>query len=293
MPLRRCAAVLLALVTSVALAGCSGGEADSGPAADPAIVTPTALGDRPLVEVVGSGAGQTRALALDLAADATNDATIVISQEVVRDEQAARVPPITVPFTVAVTGVDGDNVSTAQTYAEPTIDATGLRPADVRRVRQALGALAGTTSTLVVRPDGTVVKAESGVAAAAQVDAQVRALVPVLPSTQVGVGASWTATSVAEVDGATVDQMATYTLESLEGEDYVIGVSIDQTYRPGEVEGVEVKSGRGTITARLDGNLGRLLPDSATGNASTQVSYVVGGQVTEVRTTVTLGLTTD
>ena len=100
-------------------------------------------------------------------------------------------------------------------------------------MRQALSTLAGTTSTLVVRRDGTTVEAESGVPAAAQIDAQVRALVPVLPTAEVGVGASWTATSVAQVDGATVDQVATYTLESLEGDDYVIGVTIDQTYRPG------------------------------------------------------------
>ena len=77
----------------------------------------------------------------------------------------------------------------------------------------------------------------------------------------------------------------------LDGDAYVLDVVIEQTYRPGDVEGVEVRSGRGTVAARLKGDLGQLLPTSATGNVSTQVSYVLGGQVTEVRTTVTLGLT--
>ena len=71
-----------------------------------ATATPTAVGDRPLVEVVGDGGGQQRALALDLAADTSHDASIVISQEIARDQQSTRVPPITVPFTVAVTGAD-------------------------------------------------------------------------------------------------------------------------------------------------------------------------------------------
>ncbi|WP_148611333.1 hypothetical protein [Nocardioides rubriscoriae] len=294
MPLRRPVVVLLALVTSVALAGCSGDDGQDpgdGAAGPGATATPTAVGQPPLVEVLDAGSGDRRVLALGPTYGATSDASLAITQQVVRDEAATAVPPVTVPFVVAVTGVDGSEITTSQTYAKPSVDATGLRPADVRGVEQALAPLAGTTSTLVVRRDGTTVEATSGTDAAGQVDAQLRDLVPVLPTRQVGVGASWTASSVGEVDGAVVDQVATYTLESLEDDRYVINVTIDRTYRAGEVEGVEVRSGRSTVTARLRGSLDRVLPDTATGNVSTQVSYVVQRQVTEVQTTVALALT--
>lgn len=284
----------MTLVAGLALAGCSGD--DDEPRAQPAAVaSPTAVGDRALVEVLDAGKDDRRVLALDLASGASSDATLDISQQVSRDDQSSVVPPISVPFTSLVTRVEGQGddtaVTTTQTYGEPTIDASGLSSTDVAGVRKALSTLAGTTSTLVVRPDGTTVEATSSVDPASTVDAQLRELVAVLPTEAVGLGARWQATSVAQVDGAVVDQVATYTLTSLEGDTYGIDVTIEQTYRPGEVEGVEVRSGRGTVTARLAGTLGSLLPDRATGNVATQVSYVVGGQVTEVRTTVTLGLT--
>jgi hypothetical protein len=281
---------VLALVATAALAGCSGGD-DAGPRAG---TTPTAPGDRPLVEVLDAGGQDRRVLAFELAPGDSSEATIDVAQQVSSDGRATVVPPTSFPFTSAVTGVEGDGadatVTTTQTYAEPDVDASGVSSGDVAEVERALSPLAGTASTLVVRPDGTTVRAESGVPAAGSVDAQVRELVPVLPTEAVGVGARWTATSVGQVDGAVVDQVATYSLTSLEGDTYDLEVAIDQTYRPGRVEGVEVRSGRGTVTARLAGTWGRLLPDTADGDVATQVSYVVGGQVTEVRTTVTLGL---
>ncbi|MFB9312662.1 hypothetical protein [Nocardioides plantarum] len=292
---RRCRAAVVAALLGpvVVLAGCSGGDdgADTGSAA-----TPTAVGDRPLVEVLDAGADDRRVLAFDPAPDSSSEATIEVAQRVSRDQEPTVVPPVSIPFTSKVTGVDradGDSdatLTTTQTYDRPTVDATGSSSSAVRDVEQALSSLAGTTSTLVVRPDGTTVEAASGVPAADSVDAQVRELVAVLPSEAVGIGARWTATSVDQVDGAVVDQVATYALTALDGDAYEIEVTIDQTYRPGQVEEVEVSSGRGTLTATLTGSLDRLLPDTARGNVASQVSYVVGGQLTEVRTTATLGL---
>lgn len=292
-PRRALAAVIATAVVATAAAGCSGDGSDgSAPAPEPA-ASPTAPGDRPRVEVLEAGSGERRVLVLDLAAAAPAGSVLEISQQVVRDASpAAVVPPITAPFETAVAPGDGGGEFVAtRTWAQPTVDATGVRAADVRDVRAALRGLPGSESTQVVRADGSTLAAESEDDAARRLDDQLRDLVPVLPAEAVGVGASWTATSVVDVDGALVDQVATYTLEALDGDAYVIAVSAEQTYRAGDVEGVEVRSGGGTVTARLEGSLRELLPDAAAGTVSTQVSYVVQEQVVEVRTTVSLGLT--
>ncbi len=280
----------LALLAAVT-AGCSGDEGGDGATA-PATSTPTAPGDRPLVEVVDAGTGERRVLSLAPDDGATSSSTVSVTQQVVRDEApAATLPPLTFPFGSTTEVADDGVVTLTRTYAEPTYDPAQASAADERDLQPVLAELAGATSTVVVRPDGTTVESSSGSESLQQVDAQLRDLVPVLPTEPVGPGARWTATSVTEVDGAVVDQVATYTLTSLEGDAYVVEVSIEQTYRRGEVEGVEVRSGRGTVTARLEGSLGELLPDSATGDVATEISYVVQRQVTQVRTTVALELT--
>lgn len=282
-------------MVGLALAGCSGDEgSDDGPDAS-ASASPRGLGDRPLVEVVDAGGEARRVLVLAPEPGAATPATLDIAQEVARDDQVTQLPPVEIPFTSESAPAEGEGadatVTTTRTYAEPTIDATGPGAAGAEGLRAALATLGGTVSTLVVRPDGTTVEATSGDPAAAPVDAQVRGLLPVLPGEPVGVGARWTATSLAEVDGALVDQVATYTLVTLEGDDYALDVAVEQTYRPGPAEAVVVRSGRGTLTGRLTGSLARLLPDRADADVTTEVTYVVEGQATEVRTNVDLTLT--
>lgn len=285
--------MIAATAVALGLGGCSDSGSGSGSdqAAPPAPVTPTAVGDRPVVDVLGEGGGSRRTLALELGETGPDDRALEVTQRLARDGTPVAIPPTSYPFTVSTAaGTDGATEASV-TYGEPTVDGEGQRPVDVATVRDALAPIAGTTSTLSLRPDGTVVSVTSGDDAASQVDTQLQLLLPVLPGSEVGVGASWSVTSVVEVDGATVDQVATYTLESLEGSDYVIGLSAERTYRPGPVEDVAVQSGSGTVSARLVGSLDRAVPDQADGSLSTQVSYVVGNTVTQVRTSATLSLT--
>ena len=311
---RRCvAAAALALsLLAVALTGCSGDEAAPGADGPAATVTPTALGDRPLVEVVepgGATGSERRVLALDLAAGSTQEVSLDATQEVVVDQTPQSVPTYTVPFTLTVAASSGSTASTGSdeafatwVYGDPVVDGAGSTPDAVQQVEELTAGLAGTTSELVVRPDGTAVRTDPGQEAApdpdptasgavAQVDGQVRDLVVVLPTEPIGPGARWSVASVVSVDGALLDRVATYTLDSLEGDAYAVDVTIEQTYRPAEVRGVELRSGRSTASARLEGTLDRLLPTRATGSVTTQVSYVAEGRVTEVRTTVRLALT--
>ncbi|MEO9324511.1 hypothetical protein ABFT23_13530 [Nocardioides sp. C4-1] len=282
---------LTALVVAAVLvvAGCSD-DGDAGSSTTPPAVAPTAPTDRALVEVLDAGSGDRRALALDVDADTSQEVSLVLEQELVADEAVTRVPAISFAMTSVVTAVGDDEVATEQTFGEPGLAGDRLSESDAAAVRAQLGTLTGTTSQLVVRRDGTTVRAADGVPAAAQPDSLLRLLVPVLPTGEVGVGSTWTATTVVLVDGALVDQVATYTLSSLEGDDYVVEVTAEQQYRPGDVGGTEVRSGRGTVTATLTGSLRSVVPTEASATVSSQVVYVVAGAASELRSTLALDL---
>ncbi|WP_139977700.1 hypothetical protein [Nocardioides litoris] len=288
---------LLALLVT----GCSGGDGQSGGGPPPATATPTAAGARALVSVVQEGSEPRRVLALSPTAGAVTEADLSIAQRVTSDGRAADVPELTVPVTTTVEAATAEQVEATCAYGEPRVRAEGSPAAEVERVRQAVAGLAGTTTDVAVLADGTTDGGPDGPGTAAPDDAAaagparqagvlLRRLVPVWPTSPVGPGASWTVTSVVRVDGADVDEVATYTLESLDGDDYVLGLAVQQVYRAGEVAGVEVRSGRGTAGGRLTGSLGRLLPGSASVDLATQVSYVVDGQVQQVATTVSTEL---
>lgn len=282
------------------LAGCSG-SADE-PGTPSATVSPTAPGDRPLVEVLSAGGEPRRVLALAPGPGATSS-TATIRQQLATDQRPTEVPPVVLPVTTSVVAVDGDLSTVERVYGRPEVDGEGYPPDAVQQVRAGVAPLDGLVTTTVLRPDGTT---EPGAGApdpaeptdptdsdptdpedaAASVDTQLQRLVPVLPTAEVGVGATWTVTSVAEVDGAVVDEVATYSLDALDALDYTIGVSVRQTYRPGEVEGVGLTGGQGTVSARLTGSLTAAVATRASVDATAEVSYAIGDRITQVRTTV-------
>jgi hypothetical protein len=293
--LRRAAAVgavALGLALSPVLTACGGD--DEPDRTTPATVAPTTPGDRPLVEVVAAGAEPRRVLALEPEVGSSTTSTLVASQRIASDGRTATVPTVTVQVTTAVSGGDDDGATLSRSFGEPEIDATGAAATDVTTVREALAGLAGATSEVVVRTDGsTEPRGEAGEAGGAtdRVDAQLHPLLPLLPTEAVGVGASWTATSVVEVDGAVVDEVATYTLAALDGDAYEISVSVRRTYRAGEVDGAEVSSGSGSATGRMTGSLDAPVPTSATADLTTRVTYVTQAGTAQVRTTLATRLT--
>lgn len=286
--------LVLCLGLGAVTAGCSEGGDDDAGAPEPG-VTPTAVGDPPLVRLLDPGTEPRRTMLLAPDEGARTSSTLVLDQEVDNDGRVTDTPAITFPFDTEVTGTDGEQITTTQTYGRVTVEPTTTRSA---QLTEALAPVAGTTGTVTQDPDGSVVDSSldlAGDAPAAttlnEVRVQVQALSPVFPAEEVGAGASWTVTSVLDVDAATVDQTATYTLQSVDGDDYVVGVTVTREYRTGPVEGVEVIQGGGTVSGRLEGSLDGVLPRAARADATTAVTYLVDGTATEVTTTIAARLT--
>ena len=280
------------VIALVAVSGCSddGTDGAGGPDAAPA-PSPTAVGDPARVEVLDEGAEPRATVRLGVDQGATASMSLTIDQRITTDGEVTDAPAFTFPFETEVTSVE-DGVTASQTYGTVGVADT-VSAAEAEDLRRSFAALDGTTDTLVLGADGAVAPSSSDDPTLTQLRTQLRSLVPVFPAAAVGVGATWTVTTVIEVDGVTVDQTATYTLESLDGDAYVVGVTVEQQYRNGEVEGVSVTAGRGTVSGRFEGSLGSALPTRSTADVSTQVSYDLGDTVTEVLTTVGLDLTTD
>ncbi|MDN5896984.1 MAG: hypothetical protein L0H93_23545, partial [Nocardioides sp.] len=72
-----------------------------------------------------------------------------------------------------------------------------------------------------------------------QMSSQVGLLTPAMPDEEVGVGTQGKSEGTAEFNGVEIETTATYDLESLDGDDYVTVVDVDQRYVPGEINGIE------------------------------------------------------
>lgn len=119
-----------------------------------------------------------------------------------------------------------------------------------------------------------------------QIDEQIQQLTAPFPREEVGVGAQWRVTQESAVQGITTTQVSTYTLESLDGDAYVLAVDIAQDAEPQEIqmpeapEGVTVEltefdfSGQG----RTEGSLDAVAPTSSSAQTSgTSVFRAAGG----------------
>lgn len=279
----------VAAVVALAMTGCSGDDGGGGEA-EPAGASPTAVGDAALVRVLEAGGEPRRVLRLAVEDGDRTTSALVLDQEIENDGRVRDTPSITFPFDTEVTDTSDDEITATQTFGAVEVDSA--------EIEDALAAVAGVTGSLTLRTDGTVVAstldlADDAPAAATleEVRNQVRSLVPVFPGDEVGAGATWTVGSVVDVDGATVDQTATYTLDSIEDDAYVVGVTVTQEYRAGTVDGVEVTRGGASWSGRFAGSLTAALPSEASLDATTNVTYAVGDSVTEVRTTIAARLT--
>lgn len=123
-----------------------------------------------------------------------------------------------------------------------------------------------------------------------QVTDQATALMVPFPNDRVGAGASWTATSSLEFNGIEILQVAIYSLDALEGDDYRISVDLEQTFEPGPAHGFDLKSGTGESHGSIQGSTKFLTPKTSTATSFNEIIGETGGDTVEVGTRIEMEL---
>ncbi|GAA5152246.1 hypothetical protein GCM10023340_32250 [Nocardioides marinquilinus] len=256
-------------------------------------------GEDPTVEVEEAGADDGRiSFELDLEEGYQERTVITTQQTLDAAGQTIDVPPIEITQLSEVTGVDGDEITVEQTFEEVRALEGGDETTRAA-LESTLAQLRGTSGTLTFDRSGQVVDTDfelpDGVDPAIeqtfdQVLEQASSIGAVFPDEELGEGATWTLRSTLELNGIEVEQTATYTLESLQGEDYEVSVEIEQDYQEGDVAGGSIKGGTGTTTGTITGTAGTLLPTSAELDGDTEVQAEQGGseQTVSTQTSITI-----
>jgi hypothetical protein len=256
-------------------------------------------GEEAAVDVQDAGADDGKiSFELDLPEGYRERTVITTQQTLDAAGQTIDVPPIEITQLSEVTGVDDDEITVEQTFEEvralPGGDET-TRSA----LESTLSQLRGTSGTLTFDRSGQVVDTDfelpAGIDPAIsqtfdQVLEQSSSIGAVFPDEELGEGATWTLKSTLELNGIEVEQTATYTLESLQGEDYEISVEIEQDFQEGDIAGGSIKGGSGTTTGTITGTAGNLLPTSAQLDGDTDVQAEQGGseQTVSTQTNITI-----
>ncbi|MEO9325262.1 DUF6263 family protein [Nocardioides sp. C4-1] len=278
-------ATAVAVVCLPLLAACG----DDGPEA----------GDKPVIEVTETGAEPRSSFAYDVEVGHTETTTMVLDQRIDAG-QVADSPPIEFVLSTEVTEVTDDEITAVTTYTDARV--TDDDDPTAAQVESAIEPMVGYRTTTTFSRLGELVDSESEIPAGVtgqaremleQLGSQSESLTVAYPDEDLGVGATWTATNVLELNGIEVEQTARYELVSFEGEEYEISVEVTQEYRPGDADGFEVTSGDGRTTGTISGTTGSLFPASSESRGSTSVDVEAGGQSQTVTTDTEVSVTTE
>ena len=195
------------------------------------------------------------------------------------------IPAYTSEFTTTIDDVTADQIEASVVYGEIRVKRGDADPALAAQIESALSALEGVRGTLTLAPSGALIDGSFDEAEGldpvlestlSQTTEQLRSITVPFPQEEVGMGASWRVETSFEVFGVTSDQSATYTLTELRGDEYSLGVKIDQVIQPGEVEGGgEITGGELTGVARVNGSLATPFAQRASGENGGAITSVV------------------
>lgn len=194
-------------------------------------VTTTTVVEAPVIEILDPGAAPRQLLRYDLAAGRTD--ILVVSGSTIRQESEAGPPTeIVIPDVVhhlelvIDEPVGGRSDLSLEIVSASLAEGSGLARSEVEEIDRRLEELIGLGGNGTISADGRLRSFDwsgldgfddtvrSGLEALSD---QLPGLVPPLPGSAVGVGASWRATSVVTLDGTPTAVTTTYTLEAMLG----------------------------------------------------------------------------
>lgn len=258
-------------------------------------------GRLPTVRVLERGAEPREPLRYRIAQNATSPVDMRMEMTVRMTVSGREMPAVPMPamvgrMTLRATSVGADGTVhygfTLDSFA-PAPGYTG--PAQVlTAVRSALASLVGTTGTGAMTNRGFVLDTQVNLPANADAGARqaidslrdsLRQLAAPLPAEPVGRGARWQVTMPIDAGGMSMQQVATYTLESVQGDRGHLQVRLTQSARPqalhtpglpaGATARLESLSGTGSATQEMD--LTRLIAPTHTHVVSDTATTVSAG----------------
>ena len=228
----------------------------------------TAAGPSVEVELLDPGADPRRELRLspEPGDRGAVDMRMTMDIDLALDGQPApgvEIPPMLMGFELVVDEVSADAVTMSYTY-----DRVGLDGPDPGGMEQALKGIEGLSGSATTTRRGAYLDGRIDVPSGAdpamaqmltQFDQQMASLTVPMPEEPVGVGARWRVTTGLELNGVRVEQTATYTLQSFEGDDFTVDVEMEQRFVPGTIQSpgasVEILEGTGTGRGSMTGSL--------------------------------------
>ncbi len=278
----------------LSLAACGGDDSDLASPADcdgPLQLTVQDNGSQPhqLMELSPSVGD---VVTLDLTMDTD------ISARVDGDSpQSQSVPGMRFGLEVTVADVSDDEIDLTFVYDDAGFDGDPM-------VQDALDALVGVTGNLTVTKAGAFVQGgfDAGQLAPElgelvdQFDRQLADLTIPWPDEPVGVGAEWEVVTSVEVAGIGFCNVASYELLAFDGDDYELGIGVEQQALPSSLEesgvSIEVLRGSNTSSGSSRGALSEPMAiwgtSETTGSMEMKVEYDGETMTQEVESTVSL-----
>lgn len=266
----------LALVLLTAACGGDGGGATTSGGTQPADAPAAPIeellpGGEPRVEVIDAGAEPRRPLRLDLHAgdEVSSSLTFQLGIDLEVDGEPfgeMPMPAVRAGLRVSVVDVTDDAITATFGYeGTEVVDDGSLPPEALERARAELAGFDRVTGTFRFGDRGQSLGGAFDVpddlpANAAQMidqlSGQLDQLAVPFPEEEVGEGARWIVHQMTELSGITTTQAITYTLRSLEGDEYVLDLVFEQRAdpQPADLPGVDPSVEIDLRSYELDGD---------------------------------------
>jgi hypothetical protein len=248
----------------------------------------------PEVELSDAGSEPRRSLQIEVEEGQVEATSMTMRQtQTFGGGPPTEVPPITLSYTTEVLDAGADQVDTEIVYTGASVKKQGADPAMVSQLESALDPIVGLTMHSAFTTQGANIETTMNLpddlppmmdSIFRQFADQASSLMVPWPEEPLGVGASWTATSSLEFNGIEIQQVAAYSLDGLEGDDYRVSVDLEQTYEPGPAEGFDLESGAGEGHGTIQGSTRYLVPRKSSVTSSNEILGDAGGETAQIGT---------